>query len=321
MRTTDLWRRCLLISTVAFGALLTCSPAVSADSEERPVIRVEMESYEDVSDLMVELNYTPEAWVAGIREVPRVCVTHIAPRWRSKVSKEVSVTIKKRIFFRSLGPLVLHSNEFITADRVRLEGLIGGGKVVQDIGADDRAWLGDLAVRYKVIDTATADLGPAKLQELLLRVDIVPPSLALAQGAEESGWATSRFAAEGNALFGQWSWDEKAIKPKNQRSELGNYGIAAFETPLLSVMAYMQNLNTHNAYKGLRARRAEMRAKGEKISGWELAKTLTRYSERGAAYVDSLHTIMRVNQLVPTDDAHLGDGPTYLLVPVGEGAR
>ena len=86
-------------------------------------------------------------------------------------------------------------------------------------------------------------------------------------------------------------------------------------------MAYMQNLNTHRAYAGLRARRAEMRAKGERISGFELAKTLTSYSERGTAYVDSLHAIMRVNHLDPTDDdAYLSNGPTYYLVPVGEGA-
>jgi len=86
-------------------------------------------------------------------------------------------------------------------------------------------------------------------------------------------------------------------------------------------MAYMRNLNTHRAYAGLRARRAEIRANGERISGFELAKTLTSYSERGAAYVDSLHAIMRVNQLDPTDDAYLSDGPTYYLVPVGKGAR
>jgi len=280
-----------------------------------------MESYLDVQDLMTELNYTPEAWQAGIREVPRVFLTDIAPRWRSKVSKEVSVITKKRIFFRSLGPLALRANELISAERKRLESLVGEKNAGKSLNADDRSWLGKLAVRYQVVDTADAELGRGEFDELLNRVDVVPASLVLAQGAEESGWGTSRFAAEGNALFGQWSWDEKAIKPENQRSELGNYGIAAFETPLLSVMAYIHNLNTHRAYAGLRARRAEMRAKGDKLSGWELAKTLTSYSERGAAYVDSLHAIMRVNQLKPVDDAYLSDGPTYFLVPVGEGAK
>jgi Bax protein len=86
-------------------------------------------------------------------------------------------------------------------------------------------------------------------------------------------------------------------------------------------MAYMMNLNTHAAYAALRARRAQMRADGERLSGWELAETLDKYSERGAAYVDSLHGIMRVNKLDPTDDAFLGDGPTIFLVPVSEGEK
>ena len=167
---------------------------------------------------------------------------------------------------------------------------------------------------------ALAAVDRAAVHELLMRVDIVPVSLALSQCAEESGWGTSRFAAEGNALFGQWSWGGKGIKPLQQREGMGDYRIAAFETPLQSVMAYMRNLNTHNAYAGLRARRAELRAKGERMSGWELAKTLDKYSERGPAYVESLHGIMKVNQLDPADDAYLGDGPTIWLIPVGEGA-
>ena len=109
--------------------------------------------------------------------------------------------------------------------------------------------------------------------------------------------------------------------PLQQRSELGNYKIAYYETPLQSVVAYMNNLNTHQAYKGLRARRAEYRKAGLKLSGLELSKTLTCYSERGQAYVDSLQTIIKMNKLQLTDDAYLGDGPTILLIAVGEGAN
>jgi len=185
---------------------------------------------------------------------------------------------------------------------------------------DDRLWLARLATSYGVVEDESSPVDQPALDELILRVDVVPVSLALSQCAEESGWGTSRFAAEGNALFGQWTWSGKGIKPEQQRSGMGDYRIAAFETPLGSVMAYMVNLNTHAAYEKLRARRAEMRARGERISGWELAKTLDRYSERGQAYVDSLHGIMRVNQLDPADDAFLGDGPTIYLIPVGEGA-
>jgi len=152
-------------------------------------------------------------------------------------------------------------------------------------------------------------------------VDGVPVSLVLSQAAEESGWGTSRFAAEGNALFGQWAWGDKAIKPKQQRKGKGNYGIAAFDTTLDSVRAYMQNLNTHRAYGELRGKRAELREQGEPVTGRILAGTLTSYSERGAAYVETLHTIMNANRLDPADDAYLDDGPVYLMVPVGDDVR
>lgn len=300
------------------GALVPA--AFGAESSKRPEKRFEFTSYTEVSELFEELGYTPETWQAGIREVPRVYLTTVAPRWRERVSKEVSVLTKKRIFFRALAPLVLRSNEFILRDRERLGGLrerLASGK---DLSTDDRQWLVELAAAYGVVKEQDAAVDAAVLDELMVRVDIVPVSLALSQCAEESGWGTSRFAAEGNALFGQWSWSGDGIKPLQQREGMGDYRIAAFETPLESVMAYMMNLNTHAAYAGLRARRAKMRSEGERMSGWELAKTLDRYSERGEEYVKSLHSIMKVNRLDPADDAYLGGGPTIWLIPIGEGA-
>jgi uncharacterized FlgJ-related protein len=295
--------------------------AFSAEPGNRPEERFEFSSYMDVQTLFERLNYTPEAWQEGIREVPRAYLTTIAPRWRDRVSKEVSVLTKKRIFFRALAPLALRSNELILRDRKRVVEL--GGRLA-DNGAldnDDHMWFAQLAVRYGVIKDEDDPIDGKVVDELLRRVDAVPVSLVLSQCAEESGWGTSRFAAEGNALFGQWSWSGQGIKPEQQREGMGDYRIAAFENPLASVMAYMMNLNTHQAYAALRAKRAEMRAAGETISGWALAETLDKYSERGEAYVESLHAIMRVNRLDPADDAYLGDGPTIFLVPVGQGAE
>ena len=159
-----------------------------------------------MGELFEELNYTPEAWQAGIREVPRVYLTTIAPRWRDRVSAEVTVLEKKRIFFRSMAPLVLRSNEFILRDRARLEEIRPRVTGSGDLSADERLWLSELAVAYGVVKDADTAVDAAVLDELLVRLDIVPVSLALSQCAEESGWGTSRFAAEGNALFGQWSW-------------------------------------------------------------------------------------------------------------------
>ena len=160
-------------------------------------------------------------------------------------------------------------------------------------------------MRYKVIKKKESVVDNSKLDELLQRVDIIPPSLALAQGAMESGWGTSRFAIQGNSLFGQWDFSGNGIKPGKQRSELGNYTIAAYDNPQASIDAYMFNLNTHRAYKRLRENRAELRNKNKQLSGWELAKTLDKYSERGNVYIKDLHNIMRFNKRNSTDQAFL----------------
>jgi len=294
------------------------SPAVDAD---RSVERFEFHSGEQLEELVNSLNYTPETWAAGVREVPRLYITNVPERWRDKKSIEVDVVTKKRIFFRLIGPLVLRSNELIQADRQRLESAIGALRAGKTVSPPELTFLRETAVAYKLAETgADIDIVDRGLQdEMLRRVDIVPPSLVLAQAAEESGWGTSRFAVEGNSLFGMWTWGDKGITPKQQRAGLGNYKIASHETPLESVSAYMHNLNTNSSYEALRKRRAELRHAGKKVTGWDLAGTLTSYSERGKAYVDSLHALMETNKLEPTDDAYLGDGPTILLIPVGEG--
>jgi Bax protein len=299
--------------------LLLCSVQFTGAAEPEDQ-RFEFSSYHEVDALFEKLNYTPAAWRAGIREVPRVYLDRIPPRWRDETSKEITVQSKKRLFFRGLAPFVLRSNELIVVERERLEKLAPTIRAGKPVGEADRSWLGELAVRYGVIETADSAIDGAVLDELWVRVDVIPVSLALSQAAEESGWGTSRFAIQRNALFGMWTWGGKGIKPEQQRKELGEYRIASFETPLDGIRAYMRNLNTHRAYAKLRERRAEMRGKSEPIQGWALAETLDKYSERGQAYVESLHAIMRVNKLGPADDAYLGDGPVIRLIPVGEGS-
>lgn len=317
----------MVITMITIGTFLT-----SCDKEDqdigstgaeayRPIERFEYESGEQLEQLINSLNYTPEAWQAGIREVPRLYITKIPPRWRDKTSKEIPVETKKRVFFRLMGPLILHANELIQADRQQLESIIKAIKAGKTLSSSEQAFLQESAVAYRVAEKEEdVDItDPALQDELVRRVDTLPPSLVLAQTAEESGWGTSRFAVEGNALFGMWTWSDKGITPKQQRPEHGNHKIASYENPMQSVIAYMLNLNTHRSYETLRARRAELRSAGSKVTGWELAKTLTKYSERGQDYVDSLHALMKTNMLKQTDDAFLGDGPTILLIPVGEG--
>lgn len=305
------------------GLYLVCLLVASACDERPPPPEeppapdrvIEFRSYAEIQELFAELNYTPEAWAEGVREVPRLYMTNIPSRWRSTTAAEVSVAAKKALFFRLMSPGVLKINELIEIDRERLLDLLAHRA---SLLPEDVEWLATLAQTYRM--PSTVPLTQASFDELLVRVDIIPPSLVLAQSAEESGWGTSRFADLGNALFGQWTWDE-GIAPLERREGKGNYSIARFETPLDSIRAYMLNLNTHRAYGELRALRREMRLRHERPTGWELARTLTSYSERGEAYVETLHAIMRVNGLAAVDEAYLAEMAPIMLVAVGEGSQ
>jgi len=281
------------------------------------VSNVEIRSYKDMFDLYEKLNYTPEAWQVGIREVPRVYLPLIGDRWGTTGSKEITVDNKKRLFFRTLAPLILRANELIIVDRKKLGDIRASYKKNNPLDEKDQSWVLKLAKIYKV-DTENDQVTSSLLESLWQKVDIVPVSLALAQAAEESGWGTSRFAALGNAVYGQWTWGSNAITPEKQRKELGNYGIAAFSTLQESVCAYMLNLNTHNAYASLRDKRAELHKKGDLITGNILAGQLTKYSERGEEYVKSLRSLMDYNRLSPADDAYLSKDPPIYLVPTAD---
>jgi Bax protein len=269
---------------------------------------IEIKDYKEVLKLFDEIGYTAENWQAGIREVPRIEITRIPKRWQEQ-SHTIPVKDKKNVFFRLAGPGILLANEKITAEREQLLDKIKNNKTAND------QWLLKLAKKYRVISEDDSKLDKDDLNRLVNRVDTIPPSLALAQAAEESGWGSSRFSIEGNALFGQWDFSGDGIKPKEQRKGLGNYGIAKFGSPQQSIDAYFLNLNTHRAYKKLRDKRAGMRKNNIKLTGWELAKTLDKYSERGAAYVDSLHSIIRYNKLKPADDAYLWNKAKIILKP------
>ena len=290
---------------VALATVFGFQPAYS----DTAIIRtVESHNYDDVLRLFNAIGYTAEQWQAGIREVPRIEITNIPQRWQ-KVTQTIPVSDKKNIFFRLTGSGILQANEKILNERQRLLDAIEKNDI------DENEWLAALAVKYRVIDKESDKLDTPTLTELRKRVDIVPASLALAQAAEESGWGTSRFAIQGNSLFGQWDFSGKGIKPKQQRAELGNYGIAAFESPQASVEAYMLNLNTHRAYQRMRQKRAVFRQQNQKPAGWDLAKTLDQYSERGLDYVKSLHAIMRYNKLNDADTAYLWDKGRIVITP------
>jgi uncharacterized FlgJ-related protein len=279
--------------------------------------KVPCRNYKDVLALFDRLGYTQKAWQAGIREIPRVYLEDVPDTWRERSARELSVADKKKLFFRIIAPIVLRINELILEDRARAKKLTERLAQGQSVGPDDQAWLTGLAVKYKVLGTTSDRLDSDAFPELLLRVDMVPPSLSLAQAASESGWGTSRFAAQGNSLFGQWTWG-KGLKPAEQRaSKLGDYRIADFDSTAQAAYAYALNLNTGGAYRDLRLKRADLRRQSLRISGTVLADTLLNYSERGQAYVDDLKGLIRQNRLDDADDAYLRQMTVIRIVPAG----
>lgn len=229
------------------------------------------------------MGYRLEAVAKGAR-VPALFL----PAMPGDLDELPVVEDKKHVFLRLMLPLVLVVNEEIVEDRRRLEAMIAGRE------KRDESWLAELAGRYG-IESAT----PA---QLLRRVDMVPPSLALAQAAEESGWGTSRFVREANNLFGHVGDD---VAPQDDPT---GARMAAFASLHEAVRAYVHNLNTHAAYDPLRRARAAARARGTFPDGHTLAGTLVRYSERGGAYVDAIRALIRANGLLRYDHARLDRG-------------
>jgi len=185
----------------------------------------------------------------------------VKPIYLTKLPKDIktlgSTKQKRELFIKIVLPLILDENDKITNDRKKLFRILS--KNFNTVG--ERVWLKRKFREYKIEDH--------DLAELKMRMDIVPVSIALAQAANESGWGTSRFALEGNALFGQWTWSKKGISPADQDPNK-SHKILQFQILKASVRAYKNNLNTHNAYKEFRENRARLRQENKKINCLEL---------------------------------------------------
>jgi uncharacterized FlgJ-related protein len=277
---------------------------------------IEIRSIPDFESVFERYHYTSKAWHTGVHEVPRLYLAEVPTYWRETYSKRVPIAEKKSLFLRLLAPVALYVNEHILEDRSRAQELLTSQTGGQVLSTEDREWLADLARVYKVPDGGSGNIDATEGAELLRRVDAIPLSLELAQGAVESGWGTSRFADVGNSLFGQWSW-AGGIAPEEQRTDThGDHRIAAFESTGMSVWSYALNLNTHDAYADFRRKRAELREHGHLPRGHDLVETMTRYSERGHHYVAELKTIMRQNKLDSIDDSKLAEMDIVQLVLV-----
>ena len=220
----------------------------------------------------------------------------VKPIYLTKLPKDLKTlgdTKKKReLFIKILLPLILDVNNKINEDRKKLFQILG--KNFNTVG--ERVWLKRRFKEYKIEDK--------DLAKLKMRMDIIPVSIAIAQAANESGWGTSRFALEGNALFGQWTWSKKGILPKDQDPNQ-THKVMQFQILKASVRAYKNNLNTHNAYKEFREARAQLRQDNKAINGLDLVVHLQKYASIGEKYVRILEDIIKNNSLTDFDKADL----------------
>ncbi len=201
---------------------------------------------------------------------------------------------KKSQFFAYLRPMAETENNKITVERKALLKIKERWAKSQKLSRTQKKHLKNLVEKYKVTQGLSIN---NQLSQLLVKVDSIPTSLILVQAANESAWGTSRFAREGNNLFGLWCFNKGCGMVPAKRTEGAHYEVSSFSSPVASVTAYCHNLNSHDAYQLLRQIRAQLKVHHHTATGHALAGGLISYSERGKGYVEELRSMIRNNNL------------------------
>jgi len=211
----------------------------------------------------------------------------VKPIYFTRLPKDLhemkSVTRKKETFLKILLPLVVAENARIKKDKKYLLKILK-----ENQNKKNTNWINKKYKEYKISNK--------NINELMERMDVIPASIALAQGAKESGWGTSRFALEGNAIFGQWTWNGVGIEPL-EKVDGQKHKILKFPILRASVKAYITNLNTHSGYKNFRKKRLELRENNKNLSGLDLIHELSNYAQTGKEYTKILEKIIKQNDL------------------------
>ncbi|MFV8836456.1 glucosaminidase domain-containing protein [Aquisalimonas sp.] len=247
-----------------------------------PLVELRAGSADELGEAFAAVDYE---WPPG-STVPAVSVRAFPPLG------DLTVDERKSLFFRSLLPLVVAENQIMLATRERIQMIFAEGEVAPD--SREARLLQTLAERFRVDGDPNS---AAFREELLRRVDVVPTDMALAQAANESGWGQSRFTREANNLFGVWTWHENRGIVPERRAAGATHFVRVFPNLRASVRNYLYTINVGDAYSGLRDVREQARADGGGLSGMRLATGLERYSERGAAYVEEIQSMIRTNDL------------------------
>ena len=254
--------------------------------------------YEDIPTSTVRLN------ASTIKQLFKDTKYNLKDVRKSKLVKPVNLELlpnemkmiestkeRKNLFIQIVLPLILEENNQIKLDRKKLFAILNRSNN-SDL---EKKWLN---MKFKQYGVKNKDLLTLKI-----RMDEIPASLAIAQAAKETGWGTSRFALEGNALFGQWTFSDNGIKPLNAENK--SHKVMKFQVLQASVRAYFRNLNTHSSYKYFRKFRAGARDNNEKLNSLILADYLDQYAATGIEYTKILKKIIEQNSLQDFDDVKL----------------
>ena len=245
-------------------------------------------SAETINQLFKDTNYSLD--VVRKTKIVKPIRLSLLP---SEIKKIENTKKKKNLFIKIILPLILEENNRIKLDRKKLFTILN-----KNMNSNaEKKWLKSKFQQYGVINN--------DLSTLKVRMDIVPVSLAIAQAAKETGWGTSRFAIEGNALFGQWTWSGEGIKPAGVDPEDSNHKVMKFKVLKASVRAYQRNLNTHGGYKQFRSARASMRDNDEDLDSLLLADYLDKYAATGKEYTKIIKQIIKQNSLKDFDKVKL----------------
>jgi len=261
--------------------------------------------YEDILIFEEQSTDSVRLSAATIEELFKSTNYNLEDVRKNKLVKPISLTLlpkeikkienskkRKDLFIQIILPLVIKENNNIKLDRKKLFSVLNKSKNTKK----EKTWLNS---KFKQYGVKSKDLSTLKI-----RMDEVPVSMAIAQAAKETGWGTSRFAQEGNALFGQWTWSGEGIKP-SKADDNSTHRVMKFKVLQASVRAYQRNLNTHSSYKNFRGARAELRDKGKKLDSIILSEYLDKYAETGKEYVRVLQQIIKQNNLTDFDDSKL----------------
>ena len=227
-----------------------------------------------------------------VKKTKRVNVGNQLTKLPKELKNIESPKKRKKLFIKIVLPLIIEENVKIRFDRKKLFVILNKNIT----SSRDKAWL---ELKFKQYGIKNNDLAKLKI-----RMDEIPVSLAIAQAAKETGWGSSRFAQEGNALFGQWTWSGEGIKPLEVEKDK-KHKVAKFKILKASVRAYQRNLNTHPSYKEFRIARAIQRDNDEKLDSLKLVEFLQKYAETGQKYTEVLKKIINQNSLTDFDDVEI----------------